>query len=721
MSTSSNSPAVPPGPSRTLLGKLLRFGGVSGLSFALNVGGFWLLHDLLGVSGNVSYALSLLLVFVVNFYLFRHWVFAGGASRPAGRQVLDYLVAAVSFRLSEFGVFCLLDPRLEVPSVVIVIGISIVATIAKFGVFNGRVFRDAGEVAPAARRRRRAVPLIAAALAVASCANFFAFELLREWAFEFDAAQHAAWAQRAWGAHLLDLDPIARFYAETASPPGWSWIVRGLARLGDLQTPLEIGAAVVFLATCFLLYRLGRAVAPGDRGRWAGLLLVASLCPLAWLTGFVPTILLQRSFAAPLTAALMLALHRRNMPLLGGCFVVAGLIYPIFVAGGGLAAFTYELICLVRDRRLPRQWYLAVLGGIVGLALVFVLKDAPDAYGDTVTAAQARAMSIFGPIGRNAIWVEPPAEFWIVHHRTGLGVSPLVAGVGLASAILAVALAGVRRVPMVAWVMLATSLALFAAAHATLFALYLPNRHVAHTVPLAWALIIASTLPHLGVRGMAMLPKRQRRLQQGATIGLACLATLAHAAFALTHLRDRGERSSTQTTFAYARTLPPDTMFAGMIGERTTDALSFRTGRPTLANRETLLGYYPDYYRDVLLPRVRASIDLYYATSWGEVDRIARENGVQVYLWIGDSLQHLPREEPMRSIARDALERGGGELPVMYEPPADRILWWRGNLRLIRVGDGPAAQGVLPGPVEPFPDLPDVDPLDALRGGDSAR
>jgi putative flippase GtrA len=694
-----------------LLTKLLRFGGVSGISFVLNVGGFSLLHDLLNVRYEIAYAVSLLLVFVVNFFLFRFWVFKTDEKRPAGRQVLEYLVAAVSFRVTEYGMLLLLMSRLQVPATAAVIGISIVATLLKFFVFNGRVFKTGAT--STSQPAHRLLPLLAAVLTGALSFKYSLYSLLRDWQFEYDIVQHATWAQQAWGAQLLALDPIARFYAETASPPAWRWLLTVLAPLGDLQQTLEVGAILLFWLTCWLLYRLGRATGDGLAGIWAGLFMIPCVFVLSRMSDLLPTSMLQRSFAVPLTVMLMLALHRRNMLLLGSVYIIAGLIYPIFVATGGFIGLVYEVIRVIRDRRLPPRWYLGAAGAVNGLLLVLVIREVPEAYGSTVSLAEARTMSIFGPEGRNRFWVDDPIHFWFTHHRTGLRLSPLTVAAGILLAGFSISLAGIRRVPMVAWVTLGGSLVLFLLAHALLFHLYLPNRHVAQTVPLAWALVIATTLPHAVLRIWRSLSWSVQTLHQlgiaGTIVLIAyCVVTTVPVVF------NRGEASGPRLTIDYLRTLPPDTMIAGLVGHRNTDFLAFRTGRPVLANRETLLGYYPTFYREVMVPRVRASVDMYYAASWDEIDEIAREFDVRVFYWVGDALKVLPKDEPMRTMAYEAILRNGGEPPAMYEPPKDRILWWRGNVRAIRVGDGPTMPGVPPAEVPPFIDLPDVDPLDAI-------
>lgn len=133
-----SDPHPPAQPS--LLSRLVRFGGVSALSMLINVGGSWLLYDRFGWSPEAAYALSLVVVFAVNFTLFRFWVFKSHGSH-AGRQLAAYLTSAVAFRVGEYLAFLGLHTGLDLPPLPSILAISVVATALKFLVFNGRVFK----------------------------------------------------------------------------------------------------------------------------------------------------------------------------------------------------------------------------------------------------------------------------------------------------------------------------------------------------------------------------------------------------------------------------------------------------------------------------------------------------------------------------------------------------------------------------------------------------
>jgi hypothetical protein len=64
----------------------------------------------------------------------------------------------------------------------------------------------------------------------------------------------------------------------------------------------------------------------------------------------------------------------------------------------------------------------------------------------------------------------------------------------------------------------------------------------------------------------------------------------------------------------------------------------------------------------------------------------------------------------MRTIARQVLAETDAATPAMYQPPEDRLIWWNGDVRLIRVG---TRNKPLPAPEHPAPPFPELPPVDA--------
>jgi len=88
-------------------GAPLRFVLLGAISFTTNLCITAGLHELAGVSPDVSFAVGLATVFVLNFAVMRWWVFPGSGLSMA-RQLAGFALMSAGFRGSEFLVFLLL-------------------------------------------------------------------------------------------------------------------------------------------------------------------------------------------------------------------------------------------------------------------------------------------------------------------------------------------------------------------------------------------------------------------------------------------------------------------------------------------------------------------------------------------------------------------------------------------------------------------------------------
>ena len=84
-----------------------RFVLLGAISFTTNLCVTAGLHELAGVSPDLSFAVGLVTVFALNFAAMRWWVFPG-SGRPMVRQLAGFALMSVVFRGSEFLVFLLL-------------------------------------------------------------------------------------------------------------------------------------------------------------------------------------------------------------------------------------------------------------------------------------------------------------------------------------------------------------------------------------------------------------------------------------------------------------------------------------------------------------------------------------------------------------------------------------------------------------------------------------
>lgn len=121
--------------------KEIRFLTLAGMSFVLNPGLTFLLHEGVHLSERIAYAIALTTVFTFNFFMLRKWVYQAEAE-SAGKQGLRFISTTILFRLTEYVLFLLLTHMTSFHYLLIVLGISCTATILKFFTFGKHVFRQ---------------------------------------------------------------------------------------------------------------------------------------------------------------------------------------------------------------------------------------------------------------------------------------------------------------------------------------------------------------------------------------------------------------------------------------------------------------------------------------------------------------------------------------------------------------------------------------------------
>jgi len=121
------------------LARFPRFLAGSALSFGLNIGITWFVHEVLGWDPAIAFAIALVTVFATNFFVLRHFVFEAGSGAAAG-QAARYLSLALGFRLAEYAAFLVVHNGLRVPYLVTATVVLAASTIVKFFVYGSKVF-----------------------------------------------------------------------------------------------------------------------------------------------------------------------------------------------------------------------------------------------------------------------------------------------------------------------------------------------------------------------------------------------------------------------------------------------------------------------------------------------------------------------------------------------------------------------------------------------------
>jgi putative flippase GtrA len=109
------------------------------LSLCVTVGGTWFLHDVGGLSEELSYAVSLVTAFFMNFLMFRHYVFEGRDGH-AGRQLGAFGILTIVFRCGEFIGFLIVHTYFGVHYILTVFLVQGATFVIKFFVYGHLVF-----------------------------------------------------------------------------------------------------------------------------------------------------------------------------------------------------------------------------------------------------------------------------------------------------------------------------------------------------------------------------------------------------------------------------------------------------------------------------------------------------------------------------------------------------------------------------------------------------
>lgn len=321
--------------------------------------------------------------------------------------------------------------------------------------------------------------------------------------FNQDAQVHEFWMRRFQDPGLFN-DPLTEaLVASGYQPLGFRsayWLV------SHAVDPVTFGELLPLLLqplSVWLIFRIVRMHTP-----WV---------PAAWLAAalfLVPWDILRfsgghaRAFAQPILLLTVFLLLRRRTFAAAAVPPIGVLFYP---PAGLTALGIVVLASLARGRgRLVNPRRLAWAAGslaAVGVA-VLVPQLLADASQELVSAAEARGYPEFGPQGRMHYFA-PTTLAYLKHNYSGFFLRD--SGSILAVAALLLLAVGPRNARLLrweVWCMPVASLALFAAAHALLFRLYLPHRYTYALLPffcIAIAVAVRPTLAALAARSRIAL------------------------------------------------------------------------------------------------------------------------------------------------------------------------------------------------------------------------
>ena len=326
--------------------------------------------------------------------------------------------------------------------------------------------------------------------------------LSAEYMVQDDARQHVFWMMRFVDRQLFPNDFIANYF-QSVAPAGYSTLYKLAATIG-IHPLLFHKILPLFLGLISTYYCFG---------------LCLEMLPVP-MTGFIASLLLNqhmwmtddlasttpRAFIYPIFLGFLYYLSRSSLLPCLGAIALIGLFYPPYAL---VAAGILVLRLLVWENgrlRLSgdRTNYLFCSTGL-GVIFLVMLPYALDKseFGPTYTAAEAKKMGVFAPDGRNAFFRPNPVDYWLTGRGSGMFpkslFTPITHCVGLLLPLMLLfwrsAFPLANRINSKIWLLLQlflASLAMFLAAHATIFKLYQPGRYTAYS--LRFIIVIVSAI-----------------------------------------------------------------------------------------------------------------------------------------------------------------------------------------------------------------------------------
>jgi hypothetical protein len=356
---------------------------------------------------------------------------------------------------------------------------------------------------------------------------------------------------------------------------------------------------------------------------------------------------------------------------------------------------------------MPDAWVLNAVLAVAALALALFGMPKAEWLGPAYTFAEAVTMPEYGLNGRLQLYEAGGfADDVLRNHMMGMGWSPKVLAVFAGAALLATFGAPAKRetaalLPFPVWALVGVGLALWALLRAfpeaTMFDLYLPNRHSRWAIAAFGIVALAGAAYVCVAAAVAMLARVAPPLTRALPALVAFAVPLVAAAALVPHARTLLARSvdrDLENVYAFLASLPKDTLVAAH--PTLADYVPLRTQLSVLTSTETSMPWLKQYYA-IVKPRVEASLRAAYATNIDTLDAELAPYGVDVFVTAPSVFADTRYHEPYDSELVQGLVGAGREQGfALREPPAERVLFESGEYYVLLVGasgDGAGASG----------------------------
>lgn len=472
-----------------------------------------------------------------------------------------------------------------------------------------------------------------------------------EYVIQDDARQHIFWMSRFIDSELFPNDLIANYY-QSIAPWGYKNLYRIVATFGiDPLVFNKILPGILGLIMTGYCFAVTLELLPIPfAGFVAALLFNQNIWMQDGLTSGT-----AKAFIYPLFFAFLYYWLRRS--LVGVCLTILLLswFYPSFVliCGGVLFLQLWRVKGYTPRLCADKKVYLF---SCIGLAVAFVVLlpyvFAASEYGPTVTLEQARSLPEFEAGGRASFFHDrDPWRFWFNASRSGIKLpSALIPPLSYGGLLLPFLLRFPTQFPLSQKInpkisylvnLLLVSFALFFAAHALLFKLYLPSRYTQHTLKIVIipAAAIALILILEAVLNWAINSHKQSQQSQyksnyksvfSQAITILLIILLVGYPASRNNFINTGYRIGKHPElYKFFQQQPKDILIASLTKE--VDSIPSFTQRSILVSREHAIPYHMGYYRP-LRQRAVDLIEAQYTTDLQIVKDLIERYGVDFWL-----------------------------------------------------------------------------------------
>jgi hypothetical protein len=473
-----------------------------------------------------------------------------------------------------------------------------------------------------------------------------------EYVIQDDARQHIFWMERFIDAELFPNDLIADYF-QSVAPVGYTTFYKIFAAFGIHPLLLsKIIPPILGILTTIYCFGVTMEILPVP---FAGFMASVILNQSIWMK-FDVVSATPRAFIYPFFIIFIYYVLRRQ--LMGTCIAIAllGLFYPQLI----LICCPVLVFRLIRWQHIlqPAQWstpkllfskkllqpvskpeyLLSLIPFIMGILVLFIYAIKPQIYGAAIAASQAMNMPEFLPGGRTPFFNQNPVQFWLIGELSGF-FPPLLPPLIWLGLCLPLVLKNPTHFPLVRKVnrnirllldIIIASVAMFFAAHAVLFRLYLPSRYMEHSCRVVLAIATGLLITVIVDAACQQIPSPGKNSKKWAIVSILLISlTIFYPLYDRSFPRTNYRPGQLAPLYEFFQQQPKDILIASLASEA--NNLPTFAKRSVLVAPEYAISFHMGYYQE-FSQRTRDLIRAQYTPHLEEMQQFIQKYGIDFWL-----------------------------------------------------------------------------------------